>query len=98
MNIEYIQILGYSAATLLIISFVYRPSHSLMRLINSLGCLLFIFFGVLINNNETNYGLPIVVANATILFINLVHYFLAKNKQTTESNSKTKSTENTSVK
>lgn len=97
MNPYYIQILGYSAAILTIISFIYKPSHSLMRLINSLGCLLFIFFGVLINNNETNYGLPIVVANATILFINLVYYFIAKNKQAKEPKEKNKPTENTPI-
>ncbi|MGL4347538.1 MAG: hypothetical protein ACRCR9_05615 [Chitinophagaceae bacterium] len=94
--IDYIQILGYSAAALVIISFVYKPSHYIMRLINSLGCFLFIFFGVLINN-EKNYGMPIILANATVLFLNLIYYFSAKNRVNNDAKEKNKSINNSSV-
>ncbi|MFK8045318.1 MAG: uroporphyrinogen decarboxylase [Crocinitomicaceae bacterium] len=68
-DITGIDVLGYSASIVLLISFMMKKVTTL-RLINSLGCVLFAIWGVLITK------WPVVITNVSIIFINI--YYLWK--------------------
>lgn len=63
-----IDILGYSAMALLLISFAMKNVITL-RIINTLGCILFAIWGLIIEE------LPVVITNISIMLIN-VYYLL----------------------
>nr|WP_233164313.1 uroporphyrinogen decarboxylase [Snuella sedimenti] len=52
----------------ILVSFLMKSIVKL-RIVNSLGCLLFVFYGVLLQP----ISLPIVITNIAILCINLYH-------------------------
>jgi uncharacterized protein with PQ loop repeat len=58
------EIIGYTASLLVLISFLMKDIRSL-RLINSVGCSLFVVYGVLLN-----FSWPIIFTNTAILLIN----------------------------
>jgi len=64
-----IDILGYIATAVLLISFMMKKVTSL-RLLNSVGCILFAIWGALIQE------WPVVITNVSIIFINA--YYLLK--------------------
>ncbi len=66
----YTEIIGYVASVVILISFLMKNMKAL-RIINSIGCFLFIIYGVLINNS-----IPIIFTNTAIVGINI--YYLAK--------------------
>ena len=61
---------GYAASAVLMVSFLMKNIITL-RLINSLGAILFIIYGFML---ATSW--PIIITNAFILCVNL--YYLAK--------------------
>lgn len=71
-TIDIIDILGYTAMLVLLISFLMKKVTTL-RLINSLGCILFAIWGILIQE------WPVVITNVCIVFIN-TYYLIKKNK------------------
>ena len=64
---------GYAASLALIISFMMKNINTL-RIINSLGAILFVVYGMLL---QTSY--PIIITNAFILMVN-VYYLTYKRK------------------
>ncbi len=65
-----IDILGYAAMAVLLISFTMKNVIKL-RIINSIGCLLFTVWGIYIQE------WPVVITNVSIILINL-YYLLIK--------------------
>lgn len=61
---------GYLASLILMISFLMKNIHTL-RIINSVGALLFIVYGFML---ATSW--PIIISNAFILGVNI--YYLSK--------------------
>ncbi|MHB1107686.1 MAG: uroporphyrinogen decarboxylase [Lutibacter sp.] len=64
---------GYVASLALIISFMMKNINTL-RIINSLGAVLFVVYGIML---QTSY--PIIITNAFILMVNL-YYLTYKSK------------------
>lgn len=69
---EYI---GYLASFMVLLSFMMKRI-SVLRLVNISGCILFIIYGFLMPT--LRIGLPIIIANTAILFVNA--YYLLKPK------------------
>ncbi|MGB7786882.1 MAG: uroporphyrinogen decarboxylase [Salinimicrobium sp.] len=70
-GISYIEWVGYLASFFLLLSFLMRNITTL-RYINSLGCLLFVAYGLLLN------AWPLVVTNGAIVLINMYYLFINK--------------------
>jgi len=64
---------GYAASLALIISFMMKNINTL-RIINSIGAVLFVVYGIML---ETSY--PIIITNAFILMVN-IYYLTFKRK------------------
>ena len=73
LGISYIEWVGYLASFFLLLSFLMRNITTL-RYINSLGCLLFVAYGLLLN------AWPLVVTNGAIVLINMYYLFINKKK------------------
>lgn len=71
-GITHIDITGYTASALLILSFMMKDMR-VLRTINSIGCALFIVYGVLLGND-----VPIIVTNAFILAFNFYYLFVKR--------------------
>ncbi len=65
---------GYAAMATVLISFLMKDVKKL-RLINSLGCLLFVIYGFLLQP----LSLPIIVTNTAIFGINIYYLLVKKN-------------------
>ena len=74
ISLSLIDLFGYSATFVLMISFTMKNIFSL-RIINSIACLLFIAYGFLLS-----VSWPIIISNAFIFLIN-IYYVLKKNKK-----------------
>lgn len=74
LGISHVEWIGYAASFFLLISFLMRNITTL-RYINSLGCLLFVFYGFLLD------AWPLIITNAAIVLIN--SYYLFINRKTT---------------
>ena len=64
---------GYAAMVVLLISFMMKNVRKL-RIINTLGCALFVLYGVLLSTSW-----PIVISNVAIICINFYYLFVKKN-------------------
>jgi len=65
---------GYIASALIIWSFLLKEMRSL-RIVNSLGCAVFVVYGVLLG-----FSWPIIITNVFILAVNI--YYLTTTKAT----------------
>ena len=72
-GIEIVEWVGYIATLVLLTSFTMK-SLKLLRIINSIACLLFIVYGIMLSN-----AWPIIISNAAIFTINFYYLFLKKN-------------------
>jgi hypothetical protein len=72
MTINYVELLGYTASATIVLSFALQ-SITKIRVVNSVGCFLFVIYGLLIS------GIPVVIANGAIVFVNL--FYLFKNRK-----------------
>ncbi|MDR1698675.1 MAG: hypothetical protein LBR75_02470, partial [Prevotellaceae bacterium] len=63
--------IGYLAPAFLVLSFLFKDVVKL-RLINSIGCLFFIIYGLLIS------AYPVVIANGIIVGINVYQLILGR--------------------
>lgn len=63
MEFNYIEIIGYLASIVLLLSFLKKDIKQL-RIVNSIGCALFVTYGVLLSSY------PIVITNLAIILIN----------------------------
>jgi len=73
IEIETAEWIGYFAMATVLISFLMKSIIKL-RIVNALGCLLFVFYGVLLQPLSK----PIIITNSAIFCINL--YYLFKKK------------------
>jgi len=71
LGVSWVEWVGYSAMATVLISFL-MTSVTKLRIVNTLGCLLFVFYGVLLQSK------PIIVTNISIFAINV--YYLLKSK------------------
>ncbi|QLE00369.1 YgjV family protein [Galbibacter sp. BG1] len=65
------ELIGYAASLGVLLSFFMKEIRRL-RIVNSMGCLLFIIYGVLLPS------LPIIITNAAILGVNFYYLFVKK--------------------
>jgi hypothetical protein len=71
---EFSEYVGYLASLLVLISFLMK-NMTYLRLVNTLGCIVFIAYGVLLPS------IPIIITNAAIVMIN--SYYLLKDRKKT---------------
>lgn len=71
LGIELTEWIGYLAMAVLLVSFIMKNVTKL-RIINSVGCALFVIYGLLISQY------PIVITNVAIIIINFYYLFLKK--------------------
>lgn len=70
-SFEPIELVGYSASILIAISLTMTDMIKL-RIINSIGCLIFVVYGI----NVGAY--PVALANAIIIYINIYNLYKLK--------------------
>lgn len=70
LGINATDFIGYLASFLVLFSFLMKKMRYL-RIINTLGCTLFVAYGFLLN-----FSWPIIVTNLAIIIINI--YYLSK--------------------
>jgi len=80
LDISCTEWVGYLASLVLMISFLMKNINTL-RIINSIGALLFVVYGIML---ETSW--PVIITNAFILGINI--YYLIKHFRSQSHNSK----------
>lgn len=70
MGISYIEWVGYAAMATVLVSFLMKSVNKL-RIVNSLGCLLFVLYGFLLEP----FSKPIIITNTAIFCINIYYLF-----------------------
>ena len=70
MNFSSTEIIGYVASFIVLVSFLMKEIKTL-RVINSIGCVMFVAYGILLN-----FSIPIIITNVAIVGINI--YYLMK--------------------
>lgn len=73
MEITFVEWIGYAAMATLLVSFMMKDVTKL-RIINSMGCALFIWYGFVLQPVSK----PIIITNAAIVCINLYYLLLSK--------------------
>jgi len=71
--IPIVELTGYFAMTTVLISFLMKSVVKL-RIINSVGCLIFVMYGILLEP----YSLPIIITNTFIFGINMYYLIFKK--------------------
>ena len=74
MEFSFTEIIGYLASFTVLISFLMK-NIKMLRIINTLGCALFVLYGILLN-----ISIPIIITNTAIFGINCF-YLLKKEKK-----------------
>jgi len=72
MNENLVEWVGYAAMLTLMVSFMMKDMKKL-RVINSVGCLLFVVYGFMLGS------LPVIITNAFIAMVNFYYLFIKKN-------------------
>ncbi|UKM64645.1 uroporphyrinogen decarboxylase [Flavobacteriaceae bacterium GSB9] len=70
LGIPWVEWLGYAAMATVLVSFLMKSVYKL-RIVNALGCLLFVFYGLALQPISK----PIIITNLAILCINLYYLF-----------------------
>jgi uncharacterized protein with PQ loop repeat len=73
MDFSTTEMVGYLASIIVLISFLMKNMKAL-RIINSIGCVLFVAYGILLG-----FSLPIIITNVSIVGIN-IYYLMKANK------------------
>jgi len=73
LGITFTEWVGYLASLVLIISFMMKNVNTL-RIVNSVGALLFVVYGIMLT-----ISWPIIITNSFILILN-VYYLMKKDK------------------
>ena len=74
MNFSSTEIIGYTASFIVLVSFLMKDISKL-RIINSIGCVMFVAYGILLN-----FSVPIILTNVAIVGIN-IYYLIKANKR-----------------
>jgi hypothetical protein len=69
MDFSSTDIIGYLASLGVLLSFLMKEIKTL-RIVNILGCFLFVIYGVMLN-----FSWPIIITNVSIIIINLYYLF-----------------------
>lgn len=72
LGISWVECIGYAAMATVLISFLMKSVNKL-RIVNSFGCLLFVFYGIVLQPISK----PIIITNIAIFCIN-IYYILKK--------------------
>ncbi|NND93453.1 MAG: uroporphyrinogen decarboxylase [Flavobacteriales bacterium] len=72
------EIIGYTASIILMSSFIFK-NVSRLRSINSIGCLFFIAYGILLG-----WKWPIIIPNTFIIGVNLFYILKAERAKLNE--------------
>ncbi|WP_295987011.1 uroporphyrinogen decarboxylase [uncultured Algibacter sp.] len=72
LGISWVEWIGYAAMATVLISFLMKSVNNL-RIVNSFGCLLFVFYGIVLQPISK----PIIITNIAIFCIN-IYYILKK--------------------
>ncbi len=70
---NYTEYIGYLASLLVLVSFLMK-NMTYLRLVNTLGCLVFIAYGALLPS------IPIIITNAAIVLINSFYLLKIRKK------------------
>jgi uncharacterized protein with PQ loop repeat len=70
---ETLDLVGYTASVVVLLAFFMKNINTL-RIVNSVGCVLFIIYGLLFDLPN----LPIIITNIGILLVNGYYLFLKK--------------------
>lgn len=73
LKIDITEWIGYIASAGVLVSFLMRNIRTL-RLVNSVGCIFFIIYGILLNS------IPIIITNVAIVLVNFYYLFVKKNQ------------------
>lgn len=71
MGFSTVEIIGYLASAVLLVSFT-RKNVKHLRIINSVGCILFVVYGFMLES------IPVVFTNVAIVIINVYYLFFQK--------------------
>ena len=71
MNENLVEWVGYAAMLTLMVSFMMKDMKKL-RIINTIGCLLFVVYGFMLGSY------PIIITNAFISMVNFYYLFIKK--------------------
>lgn len=71
---ENVELIGYLASAAVLISFLMKDINKL-RLINSIGCILFIIYGFMLS--PTSW--PVIITNTAIVMVNV--YYVVQSKK-----------------
>lgn len=74
LNISFTEVVGYLASFGILVSFLMKDIKKL-RIVNTLGCCLFIWYVVM-----TSFSMPIIFTNAVIVIINLYYLIITPKK------------------
>ena len=74
-NISHTEWVGYLASAVLMTSFLMK-NISTLRIINSIGAVLFILYGVML---KTSW--PIIITNGFILMVNIYYLYFKQTKK-----------------
>lgn len=66
-----VEIIGYLASAAVLISFLMKDVNKL-RLINSVGCILFVIYGYMLES------WPVIITNAAIIMVNAYYVIQSK--------------------
>jgi len=75
MNPDLFEWIGYAASIFIVLSFIVNNVKSI-RVINMIGCLCFVIYGIYFE------AWPVVIPNAILVFIQLYFLFFKDNKKT----------------
>ncbi|MDP5158697.1 MAG: uroporphyrinogen decarboxylase [Flaviramulus sp.] len=70
LGISWVEWFGYLAMAAVLLSFIMK-SVTKLRIVNSFGCLLFVFYGFVLQPISK----PIIITNTAILLINFYYLF-----------------------
>lgn len=70
LGISWVEWFGYLAMAAVLLSFIMK-SFTKLRIVNSFGCLLFVFYGFVLQPISK----PIIITNTAILLINFYYLF-----------------------
>ena len=73
LGITYVEWFGYLAAFFILLSF-FMKNITTLRYVNSLGCLFFVTYGILLDS------WPLIITNGAIVFVNAYYLFIDKKK------------------
>ena len=74
VGMPWIEWIGYVASVLIVISLI-MTSVIKLRIVNTVGCVLFIVYGFIVGTY------PVAVSNLLIVFINLYHLYRIKSEE-----------------